>query len=285
MTGPQHPAQRIVVRANGAELEAFRGGEGDGPVVCAAHPAEPFGAETVELLAATAPRRVVCFNPRGIGGSAPAGAAPLEQMVDDIEAARRELGSAPWTFWGMSGGGWLAMIYAHRCPEGLAGIIVESACLCFRERLGDPGCALSPFFPAWRAILAGRGLVDEGSHAGPSSGDGTEWIDIDGVGQVFRRRGGPALLVSPAPVSSAMLRAMPILWTFDARSWIGSVRVPALVIAGGADPVVPTARVRAVHEALAGSAFLVADGAGHVPTVERRADVAAAVASFLGAET
>src|SRR5262249_57505904 len=109
--------------------------------------------------AAPAPRRVVCFTPRGIGGSAPAGAAPLEQMVDDIEAARRELGSAPWTFWGMSGGGWLAMIYAHRCPEGLAGIIVESACLCFRERLGHPRCALSPVFPARRALPPRPGPV------------------------------------------------------------------------------------------------------------------------------
>ncbi len=274
----------IRIRTRGVDLEAFRGGtDGDGPVVCAAHPAAAFGVDTVALLAGSAPAGVVCINPRGIGGSTPAGPAPLEQMVDDMEGARGELGLGPWVFWGMSGGGWLAQIYAHRHPQGLRGIIVESACLCFRERLADPGCALSPFFPAWRDALGARGLYAEGSHARPSSGDDTEWIDVAGVGQVFRRRGGPALLVSPLAVDAPMRRAMPILWTFDARAWIGTVRVPTLVIAGSADPVVPLARVRAVHEAVAGSRFFVADGGGHVPTAERRADVAGAVRSFLAA--
>lgn len=50
----------------------------------------------------------------------------------------------------MSRGGWLAQIYARRHPDALVGIIVESTCLCFRGRLADSACALSPFFPAWR---------------------------------------------------------------------------------------------------------------------------------------
>jgi pimeloyl-ACP methyl ester carboxylesterase len=69
-------------------------------------------------------------------------------MVEHIESARRALDRGPWSFWGMSGGGWLAQIYAHRYPEALHAIVVESACPCFRERLADPGCVLSPYFPA-----------------------------------------------------------------------------------------------------------------------------------------
>jgi pimeloyl-ACP methyl ester carboxylesterase len=103
------------------------------------------------------------------------------------------------------------------------------------------------------------------------------------VGEVFRRRGGPALLVSPMAVDEPMKRAMPILWTFDARGFIGTVRVPALVIAGSDDPVVPLARVRAVRDAIVGSELVVAEGGGHVPTVAHRADVARAAAGFLGA--
>jgi pimeloyl-ACP methyl ester carboxylesterase len=272
--------QRVDV--GGAELETFRGGAGAPrrPVICAAHPAGAFGADTLALLAQAARAEVVCINPRGLGGSTPCDAVSLEQMVDDIERARTQLGLGPWLFWGMSGGGWLAQLYAHRHRAGLAGIVVESACLCFRERLGDRSCALSPFFPAWRSALDARGLIAEDSHAQPSSADDTEWIAVEGVGRVLRRRGGPALLVAPMPLEDEMTRALPTLWKFDARPWVGSLHIPALVICGTADPVVPVHRVRAVHEALAGSTFVAVDGAAHVPTGERRSEVAEAFAQF-----
>lgn len=70
---------------------------------------------------------------------------------------------------------------------------------------------------------------------------------------------------------------MPRLRDFDARPWIRDVRIPALVLAGAADPVAPLRHVRAVHEALAGSTFEEVEGAGHVPTAERRPAVAAAL--------
>ncbi|PYQ56565.1 MAG: hypothetical protein DMF53_25215, partial [Acidobacteria bacterium] len=137
-------------------------------------------------------------------------------MVDDLEAVRRSLDLERWVFWGMSGGGWLAQIYAHRHPDALAGIIVEGACPCFRERLADPVCVLSPFFPAWRGALETAGLLDPESHR-EAGLDDTEWIEIPNVGSVFRRRNGPALLISPMPVSDGMRRVMPELWKFDSR--------------------------------------------------------------------
>jgi pimeloyl-ACP methyl ester carboxylesterase len=100
------------------------------------------------------------------------------------------------------------------------------------------------------------------------------------AGEVLRRRGGAALLVSPGPLSSDMKRAMPAFLRFDARPFIGAVSVPALVLAGSADPIVPVARVRAIHEALPGSHFEVVEGAGHVPTAEQRPEVARAFARF-----
>jgi pimeloyl-ACP methyl ester carboxylesterase len=274
--------QRKMIEVEGATLEIFQCGAMPGAlIVSAAHPASVFSTDTAELLADTAQTGAVCINPRGLGTSTPAASLSMEQMVDDIEAIRRRLTLPRWIFWGMSGGGWLAQLYAHRHPQGLAGIIVESVCACFRERLADPTCVLSPFFPAWAHALRARRLLVEGSHTAPSSADDTEWIDIEGVGQVFRRRAGPALLVAPMPIDEGMRRALPMLWTFDSRSWLGSVGTPTLVIAGGADPVVPVHRVRAVHEAIAGSDFVVIDDAGHVPTAEQRPRVADAVRRFL----
>jgi pimeloyl-ACP methyl ester carboxylesterase len=255
------------------EMEIFLGGGAESSLtICAAHPAEPLGESAVELLAAASRARVVCVSP---------GRPTLEEMVDDLEAVRRSLGMERWVFWGMSGGGWLAQIYAHRYPEALAGIIVEGACPCFRERLADPACVLSPFFPSWRPALESAGLLDPESHQEVRAAEETEWIEIQNVGSVFRRREGPALLVSPMPVSDGMRRVMPELWKFDSREWLSTIRVPTLVLSGTADPVVPIARARAVHEAIPGSRWVPVEGAWHVPVAEKRPEVGEAVRGFL----
>lgn len=240
--------------------------------ICAAHPAEPLGEGAVDLLSAASGARVVCVSPRR---------SKLEEMVDDLEAVRRSLDVGPWVFWGMSGGGWLAQIYAHRYPDGLAGIIVEGACACFRERLADSDCVLSPFFPGWRPILESSGLLDPASHGEAGPADESEWVEVGDVGSVFRRRNGPALLVSPMPVSDGMRRVMPELWKFDSREWLSTIRVPTLVLSGTADLIVPIEHARAVHKAIPGSRWVAVEGAGHVPVAQKRPEVAEAVRGFL----
>src|SRR5215813_14181635 len=128
-----------TVIAGDARLQCYSAGRADSPVtVCAAHPADAFLGPTAERLAGHAQARVVCINPRGVGASLPASQASFEQMVDDIELARRRLELGRIVFWGMSGGGWLAQLYARRYPEALEGIIIDSVCACFRARLFDP---------------------------------------------------------------------------------------------------------------------------------------------------
>jgi pimeloyl-ACP methyl ester carboxylesterase len=277
---------RVVAKVSEGVLEVFvgSGGDGDGPTLVAAHPAEGFSEGAVLLLQDASGARAICINPRGLGASSLLGSqAPytLQAMVDDIEAARKALGYAPWVFWGMSGGGWLGQIYAHRHPDALAGLILESICPCFRLRLADPACLLSPFYPAWREELAQLGLLDVAAHADGQGERATEWLEVDGVGSVFRRHDGPALLVSPTKVSQDMQRAMPVLFAVDTRAWLSSIRVPTLVLCGTADPIVPIAHARALHAAIPGSRFVAIEGAGHVPTTERRPEVASAVRGFL----
>lgn len=283
---PDTTAERVTVAVTGAELEIFRAPAGTGSlVVAAAHPASAFGSGTASLIADIARTTAVCVNARGLGGSSPAVAVSLEQTVDDVESARLALGLPPWVFWGMSGGGWLAQLYARRHPGALLGIVVESACASFRARLADPACVLSPHFPGWRDALVARGLLLEGSRDGGERDSerelDSEWLELEGLGHVFRRRGGPALLVAPMAVDPDMMRAMPQLLKFDSREWLPSLRLPTLVIAGSLDPVVPVRHVRAVHEAVPGSTFVLIDGAGHVPSSERRDDAVDQVRRFL----
>jgi pimeloyl-ACP methyl ester carboxylesterase len=276
-----------MIAANDVSLETFRAsdGLGDDAIIISAHPADAFTEDTAHLLAAQAGAPVVCINPAGIGGSTGALRPTLESIVDDLEAARRALAegaSARFVFWGLSGGGWLGQLWAKRYPDALAGLIVESACPCFRARLADPTCALSPFFPAWQTPLEAAGLLDPRSHDGPLPVDAeTTWVEIAHAGSVFRRSDGPALLVSPMPQSPAMLHMMPALYRFDARGFLGDLRIPTLVIAGDADPVVPLAHARAIHQAIPGATFVSIPGGGHVPTAQRHPAIAPAVRAFL----
>src|SRR5262245_15685620 len=102
-------AERHVILVQDVEIEGFLGGDRAGKrTVGAAHPADDFGPATVELLAGVTCAQVACVNPRGLNGPLPS----LDNMVDRVEALRQSLGIGPWIFWGMSGGGWLAQIYA-----------------------------------------------------------------------------------------------------------------------------------------------------------------------------
>ena len=255
------------------------------PTICAAHPAGAFSQNVVELLSWTANTRVVCVNLRGTGKSSPVssghGPYDLEQMVDDIEQVRVHLGIERWVFWGMSGGGWLGQIYALEYADALEAVLLESVCACFRVRLADPECILSPFHPSWRPALEQRGLITEFSHAEGGDAGATAWVDVEGVGAVFRRRGGPALLVSPTPVAPEMRRAMPVLWSVDTRPWLGQIPVSTLVVCGTADPIVPVQHARALHERIPGSEIFLARDGGHAPVTQRRPEMVEAVRRFL----
>lgn len=282
------PVDHDFIAGPAGRLEIFAGGLEDRlPVVCAAHPAGVFGEDAVRLLSGIAGTRVVCVNPRGLGASArgPWGDPDhgFGPMVDDLDAVRRHLGLVRWAFWGMSGGGWLGLEYADRVPEALAGLILESVCPAFRLRLADPECLLSPFHPAWRPALEDQGLIDLRSHLEAGDPWDTEWQEVESVGAVFRRRDGPALLVSPMPVAAEMAAAMPLLWAAEFRPALCRIDTPTLILAGSADPLVPLAHVRALHEGIAGSRLAVVEGAGHVPTANG-GPVTEAVRTFLEAQ-
>jgi 3-oxoadipate enol-lactonase len=279
---------RKTVPVGGADLDVLVGGR-DEPgalTVCTTHPYSSMH-DALPLLAEITRARVVCMNTRGVGRSSPpqhATAATLESMADDLDAVRQALSIPRWVIWGMSGGGMIAQVYAHRHPEGLEALILDSAGPCFAETLRDPDCVASPFFPKWREALAAAGLAaDTKSVAGSGAlVNDVTWQEVSGIGWTLRRRLGPALLVSPDEPSPEMRRGVPFLLTFDARPWLSAVTVPTLVLSGTADQVAPTAQLRALHEAIPGATFAVIEGGGHVPVFgDKSAEVAAVVKRFL----
>jgi pimeloyl-ACP methyl ester carboxylesterase len=122
--------------------------------------------------------------------------------------------------------------------------------------------------------------LDPDADASADAGDPT-WEELPGTGWALRLGSGPALLVAPSIPSAQMRRILPILLTFDARPWLGTIAVPTLVLGGAKDRIAPPAQLRALHEAIPGSDLVLIEGAGHVPLGEGRPEVAAAVRRFL----
>ncbi len=153
------PVHQKLIDIGGATLEVF---DAEAPrsagVVCAAHPAEAYTAETANLLRRVTGTRVVSVNSRGLGNSS-GEPGSLESMSLDLDQLRHELDVDGWTFWGISGGGWLAQLYARDFPTSTQGMILESACACYRQRVADPDCIMSPNHASWRAVLSEQGCL------------------------------------------------------------------------------------------------------------------------------
>jgi pimeloyl-ACP methyl ester carboxylesterase len=237
--------------------------------ICAPHPAAHFLPETTDLLASVAGLPVTAVGP-------PQGATSLDQIVRIMDERRQSLGLERWIIWGMSGGSFLGQLYAHTYPEAVLGLILASSGPYFRPTVEDPNCILCPRNAAWVSKLAARGLLVGDYYEGD-----TTWDTVEGVGWVFRRTQGAALLVSPDEPSGDLRRIMPALWAFDSRSWLSEISSPALVMCGTADPIVPLRHARALSEPIPNERFIAIENAGHVPLTDRREEVQSAIRTFL----
>ncbi len=283
----EHPVaverRRVPVGGAGAWIEVLDGGDAAGGVVAAAHPMVSLGVEPLSLLAGVTGARVLALNARGLGSASRVTSpddAGLDRMVADFEEARHALGAPRWLWWGMSAGGYLGQLYAHRHPEAFAGLLLDSTAPCFRDAVLDPASILSPEHPRWRESLARAGLVGPIDDALVAD-ERLAWLDVDGVGRVLRLVDGPAILVSPIDPPPGMKRGVAALWRFDARPWLSTLGMPTLVLAGPDDPIVPIAYPRALHAAIPGAEWLAPPGAGHTPVNVAPDAIAAAVHPFV----
>lgn len=108
-----------------------------GPGFEAARPTSP---PTGWMKRAVQEYRVLLLDQRGTGRSTPVGAVPpgatpeaqaaylahfrADNIVNDCEAVRRELGSPPWTVLGQSFGGFTSLTYLSFAPDGLCAALI-----------------------------------------------------------------------------------------------------------------------------------------------------------------
>ncbi len=216
--------------------------------------------------------RVIAFDNRGAGRSdKPNEPYSMPQLAEDAIGVLDTLGIGSAHVFGMSLGGMIAQELALRNPERVRTLIL-GATMCGGPRATFAGPQLVQQFIG----LAGLPLA-QAVEKGLSLLYSDDFIEKNKQRLIER-----ALSVAhlTPPVHGLQRQFMAVVG-FNTYERLAVLRVPALVLTGTADKVIPCANSRVLAEAIAGARLTEFDGAGHGFLVERAEEVNAAILDFL----
>ncbi|MFQ5947998.1 MAG: alpha/beta fold hydrolase [Acidimicrobiia bacterium] len=201
-------------------------------------------------------RRCVAVDLRGFGRSDPVTEAVLtmEVFADDLVTLVEQLGEQRADVIGLSMGGYVALALWEARPE-----LVRTISLVDTRAAAD--------------TAAGRAARDDLTNKLLDAG--REGLSADLVGSL--------LGAEPTQIARARLRSMieesryetlvaaleGMKQRADRTALLASIDVPALVVVGKEDALIPLDQAQAMAEAIPGARMLVVPGAGHLPPMER----------------
>jgi 3-oxoadipate enol-lactonase len=215
----------------------------------------------------TARHRMIVPDLRGFGR---AGDRPphhtLDAHADDIAGLLDALGLGAATLVGVSMGGYVALAFAHKHPQKLAGLVLADT---RATPDGDEGRAGRQ--KAIEAVRSSgvRGFVDEllPKLLAPGTSDETlsELRDIAGS-------------QSPEGVTAALgaMRDRP-----DFTPYLAKISVPTLVLVGDKDTLTPRSDAEALAKGIPGARLVVVPDAGHLSNYENPESFNRSVMDFL----
>ncbi|HEY6948387.1 MAG TPA: alpha/beta fold hydrolase [Gemmatimonadales bacterium] len=262
--GPAGNARRLTVNGVNLAVDA----RGDGPAILFIHGYPLDHTIWSPQLEALDGWRRIAPDLRGMGQSdAPDLGYSMATYASDLAALLDTLGVERVVLCGLSMGGYVAFEFLRR----------------------------------WRARVSGLVLI--ATRAGPDTAEGKHARD---AAAAQAREGGagliadamlPKMLAPGAPEAlvaqvRALMAATPVPGIVGA---LGAMRdrldstpllptlagLPALVIAGGSDQLMPGSEMSAMAAAIPGARLVVASGAGHLPTLETPSVVTDALRTFL----
>lgn len=262
-----------TVRINGADLNYSIAGEANDHPLIVLHGARGRGTHG-RVFAAYRPLadryRVIGFDMRGHGGSSVTGPFTFDQICDDIEQLRLTLGGGRrMVLHGGSFGGFIALAYAMRYPEGLSHLILRGTAPSYRQE--EAAIANFEARAAAKAPMATREMLDK--VFSPTIADDAEFMLItyalspmylpDGVEPDHNalmesaRRG-----VYRAQVHNDLYR--PEVWrAFDVEDRLPDIAVPTLVICGERDWICDPRWSRLMASRIPDAKLVVVPGADH----------------------
>ncbi len=212
--------------------------------------------------------RVIVPDLRGFGESAPTDGRPvsMDEYADDIAEVLAHLGIERAVVGGISLGGYVALAFALRHRDRLAGLVLANT----RAGADDPAWA------QFREAMV-RGIEARGADAVVENyGDKPFRPDCDpGVRDRVRA------MIRRQPVTGLVSGTRGMAQRPDRTAALATLEVPTLVIHGTEDRYVPAAEAEAMHAAIAGSTYVNLPGAGHFSCIDTPGPFNAALAMFL----
>lgn len=259
---------------------------GEGPTIVAWPGGPGFSHAYLRTPRLEARHRVVYVDPIGCGDSAEL-ADPsqysLARDVADLEELRAHLDLPRITILGHSAGGFVAQKYAIDHPERVERLVLLDTSptngaefeASLKAELGAR--ADRPWFPAAAAALQAaftRLLADE--EAAALMPVIAPLYSYDGDAAVTQK------LIETGHLRLARLQRA-TKTSFDFRPALAGLSVPALVVVGARDFICAPVLARMLHEALAGSRFVLLERSGHMAHLEQPEELVAAIEAFVRA--
>ena len=250
------------VKVNGIELYYEIHGSGE-PVLLI----EGLGYATwqwfrqIDELAAS--YQTVIFDNRGVGESdKPDVPYSIEGMADDAAALLKALGLTQVHVLGTSMGGFIAQKLALRHPELVKSLVL--ACTSFGGAHSIPITQ-----EALNSMLNVAGLTPEesirqGFQAAFSPGFMSAEADL--IRELIRWR-----LAKPTP-RAAWQRQFNAVAAFDSEEDVAQIRVPALILTGSEDIVIPPENAVLLAQRLPKAKLITVPGGGHLFFIEKAAE-------------
>lgn len=207
---------------------------------------------------------LIYFDHRGNGRSdAPAdwSDVTMESMASDADALRAALGYDKVILFGHSYGGFLALEYAMRYQNNLAGLILAST---------SPNVQYESNIPEWATeeALAGLGAV----FGGPMGSD-EEWAEMWSTILPLYYKNMPEELTADIHArthyrANAWNRASALLADFQKIGQMDQITVPTLILSGRYDFITGLQAHEDMHAEIPNSELVFFEDSGHFPFIE-----------------
>jgi 3-oxoadipate enol-lactonase len=202
------------------------------------------------LPALAAEHRVVSFDNRGTGGSDATRKATIGDLVDDTLAVMDAAGIQRAHIFGVSMGGGIALELAIRHPERVTSLLLGCTCILTADKPRMPAIMRVLYYlpmSLLRVLLRRRGEKGYGSAAAP-----------DAVARDMEALSKEKYVAYGVAAQSAAIANYT-----NTKEAVAKLHMPALVLHGDEDVVVPYAWGVELAETLPDSRFVKIEGAGH----------------------
>jgi len=252
----------LIVEDGSVRIEAFA--QGSGPLVLLL-PSLGRGAEdfdNVSRLIADHGYRVICPQPRGIGGSTgPMQGTTLHDLARDIARVIEQQGGSPAIVAGHAFGNWVARMLAADRPDQVRGVVLLAAA----HRTIEPAMRLSIDKCSDPSVAANERLDHLRRAYFAAGNDATSWLEGWHKAVAETQRAAGKAVSQDA-------------W------WAAGGRVPILDVQGRDDAIAPNTGSALLREELGDRVTtVVISNAGHALLPEQPVAVADAMLAFIGA--